>query len=281
MSHLNLQVQQSWLYHKRILSYVVYSLNNSIMLEWSQDILHMLADWPSTETPRLFFDLSNPNTSMSYFVLTGRDLFNFASTPKARAELDELVEKPSDFRIKLAVLLSKTMVGVVTGSGRSTNILRQLVVGKVFFDRETALQWLNADDNYIPDSRTRAIDVKELLSETDMGLLSSETYRVGVNELRLLVNGSLEIVPISESHPVIIGRSARADLDLSTHGKPSLTVSRQHAQISLSSGELNIMDLGSTNGTYIGDKRLESGKPITIQHDEEIRIGALNIRILF
>lgn len=281
MSNLNLQVQQNWLHNKRILSYTVYSLNNSTMLEWSQDILSKLADWPSAETPRLFFDLSNTNVSMSYFVLTGRDLFNFVPTPNARAELDALVEKQSNLRVKLAVLLSKTMVGVITGGGRSTNILRQLVVGKVFFDQETALQWLNTDDNYASDSRTRAIDVNDLLSETDMGTLGSETYLVRVNELRLLVNGSLEIVPISESHPVILGRSARADLDLSTHGKPSLTVSRQHAQISLTAGELSIMDLGSTNGTHVGDNRLEPGNPKILQRDAEIRIGALNIRILF
>ncbi len=95
------------------------------------------------------------------------------------------------------------------------------------------------------------------------------------------MNGSLEIVPISESRPVVLGRSARADLDLSTHGKPSLTVSRQHAQISLSAGVLSIMDLNSTNGTHIGEVRLEPGKARPLQRDDEIRIGALNLRVLF
>jgi hypothetical protein len=218
---------------------------------------------------------------MSYFVLTGRDLFNFVPTPKARAELDALIHKQPDLRVKLAVLLSKTMVGVITGGGRTTDTLQQLVVGKVFFDRDAALQWLNAEDDYVPDSRTRAINVDDLLSETDLGSLGGEVYRAGVNELRLLINGSLEIVPISESRPVVIGRSARADLDLSTHGKPSLTVSRQHAQISLVDGELSIMDLGSTNGTYIGDAQLEAGNARLLRRDEEIRMGALNIRVLF
>ena len=284
MDNLNLQLQQNWLSNRRILSYTVYSLNNSIMLEWSQDILGTLAQWSDTETPRLFFDLSNPNVSMSYFVLTGRDLFNFAPTPKARAELDALVEKQPKLRVKLAVLLSKTMVGVITGATGSTDRLRHLVIGKVFFEREVALQWLDAEDTYTntSDSRTRAIiDVNELLSESDLGVLGGDVYRASLNELRLLVNGSLEIVPISESRPVIIGRSARADLDLSTHGKPSLTVSRQHAQISLSSGELSIIDLNSTNGTHIGDTRLEPGIIKMLQRDDEIRIGALTIRVLF
>jgi hypothetical protein len=281
MDNLNLQLQHNWLNNNRILGYTVYSLSNSTMLEWSQHILNSLAHWEGTQPPRLFFDLSNTNVSMSYFVLTGRDLFNFAPTPKAREELDALVEKQPKLRIKLALLLSKTMVGVITGGGRSTNILRQLVIGKVFFERDVALQWLDAEDNYTADVRTRAIDVNELLSESDLGPLGGEAYRAGINELRLLVNGSLEIVPISESRPVVIGRSARADLDLTTHGKPSLTVSRQHAQISMSSGVLSIMDLNSTNGTHIGEVRLEPGKARPLQRDDEIRIGALNLRVLF
>src|SRR5690349_8617626 len=119
MDNLNLQLQHNWLNDKRILGYTVYSLNNSTMLEWSQHILSSLAHWEGTQPPRLFFDLSNTNVSMSYFVLTGRDLFNFAPTPKAREELDALVEKQPRLRIKLALLLSKTMVGVITGGGRS------------------------------------------------------------------------------------------------------------------------------------------------------------------
>ena len=281
MDNINLQLQQNWLNNKRILSYTIYSLNNSIMLEWSQNILDSLTNWAGTQPPRLFFDLSNPNVSMSYFVLTGRDLFNFAPTLQVSADLDALVEKQPKLRVKLAVLLSKTMVGVITGGGRSTKNLRQLVIGKVFFERDVALQWLDAEDSYASDVRTRTIDVEQLLSESDLGSLGREIFRAGINELRLLVNGSLEIVPISETRPVILGRSASADLDLSTHGKPSLTVSRKHAQISLASGELSIMDLNSTNGTHIGETRLEAGKPQLLQRDDEIRIGALTVRILF
>ena len=281
MSNLNLQLQRNWLHDKRILSYTLYSLNNSTMLEWSQDIIAAISDWEGTGTPRLLFDLSNTNVSMSYFVLTGRDLFNFVPSTDARAELDALVAKQPDLRVKLAVFLSKTMVGVISGGGgRTTDSLQQLIVGKVFFDIDAALQWLNADATYTPDSRTRAIDVNDLLSRTDLGSVVGEVYHPGMNELRLLVNGSLEIIPIAEERPVIIGRSARADLDVSTHGKPALTVSRQHAQISLTNNELTVMDLGSTNGTFIGDQRLEAGKAHTLNHDEEVRIGALNIRVL-
>ena len=279
MSNLNLQLQRNWLHDKRILSYTLYSLNNSTMVEWSRDVIAAISNWEGTGMPRLLFDLSNTNVSMSYFVLTGRDLFNFVPTPDARAELNALVAKRPELRVKLAVYLSKTMVGVISG-GRITDTLQQLIVGKVFFDADAALQWLTADANYTPDSRTRAIDVNDLLSKTDLGSLVGEVYHPGVNELRLLVNGSLEIIPIAEERPVIIGRSARADLDVSTHGKPALTVSRQHAQISLSNNELTVMDLGSTNGTFIGDQRLEAGKAHALNRDEEVRIGALNVRVL-
>lgn len=50
---------------------------------------------------------------------------------------------------------------------------------------------------------------------------------------------------------VLVGRSAAADLVL-----PEGTVSRLHARFALSSSELAIEDLGSTNGTFVNGQRI-------------------------
>lgn len=280
MDNLNLQLQQNWLNNKRILCYTLYSLNNSTMQDWAESVFTTLADWPGVSEPCILFDLSNPNVSMSYFVLTGRDLFNFVPTPESQQAFQKLVASHPDLRVKLAVLLSQTMAGVITEGRRTTNVLHQVMNGKVFFDRELALQWLNADVSPTPDTRTRTIDVNDLLQETELGALSRDMYRAGINQLRLLVNGSLEIIPVAEGKPILIGRNPKADVDLSTYGKPSLTVSRNHAQLSLANGEVSILDLNSTNGTLVGDKRLEPGKARVLKRDEEIHIGAISLRVL-
>lgn len=275
---MNLQLEETWLHQQRILCYTVYSLNNNILKDWSDRIYENLSNWPTPESPLILFDVSNPNVSMSYFVLTRRNIFNLALMPEAQIRLDAFISENPELRVRLALVLSKTMIGVMT-SGRSTNILRRLTSGKVFFEREPAITWLLADTPYSPDAHTRHMDVESALNDLEMDTLKANMYH-NSGELRMLVNGSLEIIPISDQHPVIIGRSPGADIDVTSHGQPAITVSRQHAQISLVQGELTIMDLNSKNGTFIADERLSAGKPIRIGSNDDIRVGAIQVRIL-
>ena len=58
--------------------------------------------------------------------------------------------------------------------------------------------------------------------------------------------------------PVIIGRSRHTDLML---GHP--LVSRQHCEVFEANGMLMVRDLGSLNGTFVGDKQLaEQAMPV-------------------
>ena len=63
-----------------------------------------------------------------------------------------------------------------------------------------------------------------------------------------------------------IGRSARCDLPIE-----QVSISRHHARISYSGGGHVIEDLGSTNGTYVGDVRVEGKCPL--KHGDQIRVG--------
>jgi diguanylate cyclase (GGDEF)-like protein len=63
-----------------------------------------------------------------------------------------------------------------------------------------------------------------------------------------------------------IGRSPRSDLSLDQE-----TVSRHHARITFSTGAHTIEDLGSTNGTFLGNRRIR-GKTV-LQHGDTIKIG--------
>jgi VWFA-related protein len=65
---------------------------------------------------------------------------------------------------------------------------------------------------------------------------------------------------------VTIGRSQENDLVVD-HS----TVSRQHAQIKLEDGQFRVYDLGSTNGTFVGDQRVR--EPVALEDGATVRFG--------
>ena len=83
-----------------------------------------------------------------------------------------------------------------------------------------------------------------------------------------------EVVPLSPPG-ITIGRSSENDVSL-----PEAEVSRRHAQVSLSQvGDagwmVQMMDLGSTNGSFINGRRIEKPQvPIALQHGDVVRVGA-------
>ena len=58
------------------------------------------------------------------------------------------------------------------------------------------------------------------------------------------------------------------------------SVSRRHARISIDDGGATIQDLGSKNGTAVGDKRIRA--PVRLSHRDVVRVGpaSLTLRIL-
>ena len=53
-------------------------------------------------------------------------------------------------------------------------------------------------------------------------------------------------------------------------------VSRQHARITVAEGRATLEDLGSKNGTFVGDRRIET--PIELHDGDEIGVGPLRLR---
>jgi serine phosphatase RsbU (regulator of sigma subunit) len=65
-------------------------------------------------------------------------------------------------------------------------------------------------------------------------------------------------IPISAS-PFVIGRSAPADVVL-----PDQRISRNHCRVCLAMDEVIVIDLESSNGTFIDGKRLSGGGPLPV-----------------
>ena len=53
------------------------------------------------------------------------------------------------------------------------------------------------------------------------------------------------------------------------------SVSRLHAVIERHGEVVTLMDMGSTNGTYINDSRLDEGRAVTLNHGDTIGIAAV------
>jgi len=70
----------------------------------------------------------------------------------------------------------------------------------------------------------------------------------------------------------LIGRGPRSVLFLD-----SRSVSQNHARVTIARGAVSILDLGSTNGTYVGDERIVSA--YVLRGGDRVRVGSVTVTI--
>src|SRR5918992_195008 len=73
---------------------------------------------------------------------------------------------------------------------------------------------------------------------------------------------------MSRSDGMVIGRSADQCEFVLAHP----TVSRRHARLRVAGEALQVEDLGSTNGTRVGEQALRAGEPMTLHAGDKLRI---------
>ncbi len=112
------------------------------------------------------------------------------------------------------------------------------------------------------------IDTREVAIELDPGM-QRQTAKLGT--LTVLSGRDVGAFYAMTSQAMLIGRSANAHLRLEDEG-----VSRNHARVVRSGEQYLLEDLGSTNGTYLGDKSIRGREQL---HDNaRIRIGNALLR---
>ena len=94
-----------------------------------------------------------------------------------------------------------------------------------------------------------------------------------------------QMLPLSERGEFTLGRVSDGqpimpDIDLSPYHAYASGVSRLHAVIKRSGDRITIMDLGSSNGTYVNGKRLTANAEQVIHHGDVLTFGKLKIQIL-
>lgn len=74
----------------------------------------------------------------------------------------------------------------------------------------------------------------------------------------------------------LIGSSPEADIQIAD---PNRYISRRHARIIVRGGELFIVDLGSTNGTFVNGRQIEPGEEVKVGTDDRIELADIPVRI--
>jgi pSer/pThr/pTyr-binding forkhead associated (FHA) protein len=93
-------------------------------------------------------------------------------------------------------------------------------------------------------------------------------------------------IQVQLDRPVHIGRldatnNVFPEIDLSSESSSTNAVSRRHARLFMRDNIVMIEDLDSLNGTYINGERLPPFLPVNIADGDSLRLGSLEIGILF
>ena len=101
--------------------------------------------------------------------------------------------------------------------------------------------------------------------------------------LHLLDSG--HILPLGDRTEFTLGRVSEAqpimpDIDLTPYQAYANGVSRLHAVLKREGSRVLVMDLGSSNGTYLNGKRLTPNVDQTLSHGDMLALGKLKIQIL-
>ncbi|MBN1202389.1 MAG: FHA domain-containing protein [Anaerolineae bacterium] len=112
-------------------------------------------------------------------------------------------------------------------------------------------------------------------------------YFAQENRLKLHFRDVDEELIVDISGSLVLGRGhddpavSQPDIDLTPVGAVETGVSRRHMVLSREHDTITVMDLGSSNNTYLNGQRLIPGEPRILRDGDELRLGRLVIRINF
>jgi len=103
--------------------------------------------------------------------------------------------------------------------------------------------------------------------------------------IAIYAEGSLKPVYLQLDKELVLGRNGEEPcegvlLDLSELGGYQAGISRRHAMIRRGENGCEIIDLASTNGSWLNDERLIPHKPVPLASGSQLRFGRLRVLVL-
>lgn len=131
---------------------------------------------------------------------------------------------------------------------------------------------------------TRNADLQAQDSESVEGWLLDQPL-IPEDGIAIYVKGTAKPVFLCLDDEFIVGRrmeeTSEAFLDLSNLGGYLLGLSRRHAKIRRAGSGYEIIDLNSTNGTWLNDERLNPYQPYPLTSGAQLRLGRMRFVALF
>ncbi|MCC6501396.1 MAG: FHA domain-containing protein [Anaerolineales bacterium] len=133
---------------------------------------------------------------------------------------------------------------------------------------------------------TKAITDEEIDEELRKKTPRPETESVPANSwLSLHLMDSGTILPLASRNEFTLGRLSEGqpimpDIDLTPYQAYASGVSRLHAVVKRDASHVVVMDLGSSNGTYLNGRRLNPHLEEALNHGDIVALGKLKIQIL-
>lgn len=122
--------------------------------------------------------------------------------------------------------------------------------------------------------------LEELQIEDTHGTATLTMY----DEVLFLIDSMVLRLVVKENQTYTLGRFTdgnQHEVDLNPYGALQKGVSRHHAKLMMTDDKLYIVDLNSTNGTYVSKKRLQPMQPALLHKGHELLLGRMRMQVVF
>jgi len=143
-------------------------------------------------------------------------------------------------------------------------------------------------ENYLMDEAGTTKSTEIPTKETEkIGELSIDEALVPAGGIAIYVEGTSKSNPVFlySAEEFVIGRkveeTSEAFLDLSPIGGYHLGLSRRHALIRRSGHGYEVIDLSSSNGTWLNGKRMIPNQPYPLASGSQLRLGRMRFFVLY
>ena len=133
---------------------------------------------------------------------------------------------------------------------------------------------------------TQAIDQEQIADDMKSRSASVEPPSSPTNSwISLHLMDSGKILPLSSRTEFTMGRLSEGqpimpDIDLTPYQAYASGVSRLHAVVKREADRSVVMDLGSSNGTYLNGRRINPHTEEELKHGDVVALGKLKIQVL-
>ena len=133
---------------------------------------------------------------------------------------------------------------------------------------------------------TQAITNEQIANELNRKTPRPDPLAIPANSwISLHLMDSGKILPLASRNEFTLGRLSEGqpimpDIDLTPYQAYASGVSRLHAVVKRDSDRVLVMDLGSSNGTYLNGRRLNPHMEESLNHGDIVALGKLKIQIL-